>query len=283
MAAAQRTGAALVTGANKGIGFAIAAQLARARPDLHVLLGSRDWERGEEAVAKLKADGVHNVRTLHVDLDDESSLHTAAVEVNSEFGGLDVLVNNAAVALKGNTFTESDARTTIDTNYHGTRHVCSRFMPLLRDNGRVVNVTARMASLSKLTVPTLKAAFAKPDLTLEELDALMEKFVADVTQGRYKEEGWPAGPGYPTAPYWVSKIGTNALTRVLARMEANNPNRSGVLVNACCPGFCRTDLAGPKAPRSPEQGADVAVYLSLLPAEATFNGLLFGERKELSF
>jgi hypothetical protein len=78
----------------------------------------------------------------------------------------------------------------------------------------------------------------------------MEKFVADVAQGRYKEEGWPAGPGYPTAPYWVSKIGacrglcamlglchetplthsrahagTNALTRVLARMEANNPNR----------------------------------------------------------
>ena len=75
-----------------------------------MLLGSRDWERGEEAVAKLKADGVHNVRTLHVDLDDESSLHSAAVEVNSEFGGLDVLVNNAAIALKGNTFTESDAR-----------------------------------------------------------------------------------------------------------------------------------------------------------------------------
>jgi NAD(P)-dependent dehydrogenase (short-subunit alcohol dehydrogenase family) len=90
-------------------------------------------------------------------------------------------------------------RTTIDTNYYGTRHVCSRFMPLLRDNGtfvssrtphthiqavqqltwgfacaagRVVNVTARMASLSKLTVPTLKAAFAKPDLTLVRCLAL---------------------------------------------------------------------------------------------------------------
>jgi hypothetical protein len=45
----------------------------------------------------------------------------------------------------------------------------------------------------------------------EELDGLMEKFVADVEQGRYKEEGWPAGPGYPTAPYWVSKIGTHVV------------------------------------------------------------------------
>jgi carbonyl reductase 1 len=275
--------AALVTGANKGIGFAVAAQLARARPDFQVLLGCRDLELGEEAVAKLKADGVANVRPLHVDLDDESSIHMAAVEVNNDFGGLDVLVNNAAIALKGNTFTEQDARTTIDTNYYGTRHVNANFMPLLRDNGRVVNVTARMASLSKLTVPTLKAAFSKPDLTLEELDKLMEKFVTHVATGRYKEEGWPAAPGYPTAPYWVSKIGTNALTRVLARVEATNPNRTGVLVNACCPGFCRTDLGGPKAPRSPEQGADVAVYLSLLPDGSRSNGLLFAERKEVSF
>lgn len=54
---------------------------------------------------------------------------------------------------------------------------------------------------------------------------MMEKFVTDVAQGRFKEEGWPASSGYPTTPYWVSKIGTNALARVLAHMEANNPNR----------------------------------------------------------
>jgi carbonyl reductase 1 len=284
--AAIRSGqkaAALVTGGNKGIGLAIVTQLARARPDLHVLLGCRDLGLGEQALTKLKADGLTNVRTIHVDLDEETAIHSAAVEVLSEYQGLDILVNNAAIALKGNTFTENDARTTINTNYFGTRHVADRFMPLLRDHGRVVNVTARMASLSKLTMPELKAAFSKPDLTLEELDGLMEKYVTDVAHGRSKEEGWPASPGYPTSPYWVSKIGTNALTRVLARLEANNPNRTGVLVNACCPGFCRTDLAGPKAPRSPEQGADVAVYLALLPRDATSNGLLFGERKELSY
>lgn len=66
--------------------------------------------RAEEAVGKLKADGITNVRALHVDLDDESSIYSAAVEVYGEYGGLDVLVNNAAIALKGNTFTEADAR-----------------------------------------------------------------------------------------------------------------------------------------------------------------------------
>lgn len=91
-----------------------------------------------------------------------------------------------------------------------------------------MNVTARMASLSKLTSPTLREAFSKPDLCLvrnlailreriqhwltsrtqEGLDGLMEKFIADVRHGRYKEEGWPVTPGYPTTPYWVSKIGT---------------------------------------------------------------------------
>jgi carbonyl reductase 1 len=75
-----------------------------------VLLGCRDWEKGAEAVGMLNAEGVHNVRALHVDLDDASSIQTAAMEVHSEFGGLDVLVNNAAIALKGNTFTAADAR-----------------------------------------------------------------------------------------------------------------------------------------------------------------------------
>jgi NAD(P)-dependent dehydrogenase (short-subunit alcohol dehydrogenase family) len=246
-------------------------------------------------------------------------------------------------------------RTTIDTNYHGTRHVCSRFMPLLRDNGtiilsarvpththtqaeqqltwglacaagRVVNVTARMASLSKLTVPTLKAAFAKPDLTLVRCLAspVHDHYICEnrahsrdrrttggtrCVDGKVRRRCGPGAiqggglarrPRLPHRPVlgvqdWCvprcmcdarplsrdttdsrAHAGTNALTRVLARMEANNPNRysslfrpacnlvrsftlgsplsaagrSGVLVNACCPGFCRTDLAGPKAPRS---------------------------------
>lgn len=59
--------------------------------------------------------------------------------------------------------------------------------------------------------------------------------------------------------------------------------RKGVLINACCPGWCRTDMAGPKAPRSPEEGADVAVYLALLPHDSHFNGLFFAERQQIDY
>lgn len=268
---------ALVTGANKGIGFAIAAQLARARPDFHVLVGSRDLVRGEEAVAQLKTDGVANVGVLQLDLDDESSITTAADTVAKTYGGLDVLVNNAGMAYKGNAFNEEVARITLATNYYGTKNVITHFLPLIKDYGRVVNVSSRAGLLSKLSSDALKQAFTREDLTLEELDKLADKFVSDVAKDTFTAEGWPSNT------YGVSKIAVNALTRVVAREEAKNTSRKGVLVNACCPGWCRTDMAGPKAPRSPEEGADVAVYLALLPHDSHYNGLFFAERQQIDY
>jgi len=279
MAAAGRSSkaVALVTGANKGIGLAIARQLAHTRPnDLHVLVGSRDVKLGEDAVAQLRADGLQNVSLLRVDLLDEDVIRAAAQTVQDTYGGLDVLVNNAGMAFKGDAFDANVARATIATNYYGTKAVCKHFLPLIKDYGRVVNVTSRAGLLSKLS-PNLQQAFSKEDLTLSELDSLMEKFSSDIAKGTHKEEGWPSNT------YAVSKIGENALTRILAREEANNTARNGVLINACCPGWCRTDMAGPKAPRSAEEGADVAVYLALLPRDSTYNGLFFGERQQICY
>jgi carbonyl reductase 1 len=268
---------ALVTGANKGIGFCIASQLAHARPDLQVLVGSRDLERGKEAVSKLQADGLSNVEVLQIDLDDEPSIVAAAASVSKNFGGLDVLVNNAGMAFKGSAFNEEVARTTVKTNYYGTKSVCLHFLPLIKDYGRVVNVSSRAGLLAKLHSEALKQAFTREDLTLDEVDGLMDKFVSAVGKGTATEEGWPSNT------YSVSKMGVNALTRVLARDEAKNTSRKGVLINACCPGWCKTDMAGPRAPRSPEEGADVAVFLALLPKDTHANGLFFGERQQISY
>jgi len=182
MAAAGRSSkaVALVTGANKGIGLAIARQLAHTRPnDLHVLVGSRDVKLGEDAVAQLRADGLQNVSLLRVDLLDEDVIRAAAQTVQDTYGGLDVLVNNAGMAFKGDAFDANVARATIATNYYGTKAVCKHFLPLIKDYGRVVNVTSRAGLLSKLS-PNLQQAFSKEDLTLSELDSLMEKFSSDI-------------------------------------------------------------------------------------------------------
>ncbi|ELR11804.1 uncharacterized protein ACA1_362920 [Acanthamoeba castellanii str. Neff] len=268
-AAGQKAGhVALVTGAFQGIGFAIATQLARARPDFHVLVGSRDLARGEEAVAQLKADGVANVGVLHLDIDDigfgnginggaQSSITTAADTVAKTYGGLDVLVNNAGMAFKG--FNVDVARATLATHYYGPKNVTTYFLPLIRDYGRVVNVSSRAGLLSKLSSDALKQAFTREDLTREELDTLADKFVSDVAKDTFTAEGWPS------TTYGVSKIAVNALTRIVAREEAKNTSRKGVLINACCP------------------EADVAVYLALLPHDSHYNGLFFAKRQQIDY
>ncbi|KAL6056544.1 NADH-cytochrome b5 reductase [Balamuthia mandrillaris] len=265
---------ALVTGANKGIGLATVAQLAKLEPSTLVLLGSRDPERGQEAVRGLQEkENLQNVQALRIDLDDEAVIKEAAESVRKEFGGLDVLINNAGMAYKGDAFNEEVARTTINTNFFGTLNVCDAFLPLIRPYGRVVNVSSRAGSLKRLQNDKLREKFTDETLTISQLCELMNKFVEDVKNERCEEEGWPRNT------YGVSKAGVSALTRVLARQE----KREDILINACCPGWCRTDMAGPSATRSAEQGAEVAVWLATRPKEETRTGMFFADNEPIEF
>jgi len=267
---------ALVTGANKGIGFFICEKLCKIRSDLTVLLGSRDEKNGEEAVEKLKAKGCQNVVNLKIDVDDEKSVQAAAELVKNKYGGLNILINNAGRAWKGDTLNEEVARTTIQTNYYGIKSVSKSFMPLIRENGRIVNVSSTMgqSTLSRLAKP-LADKFMDPNLTEQQLDGLMEQFISDVKSGTYQDKGWIK------SAYGVSKAGVSMYTRVLAR-ENKIP---GLLINSCCPGWCRTDMAGPKASKSAEEGAETPVFLALMEGDGKGGptGLFFIEKKIAPF
>lgn len=260
---------ALVTGGNKGIGFAIVEALSKHK-NIHVLLGARSEDNAKKALTQLNAS---NVSFIQIDLTDENSISSAASKVQKDFGGLDILVNNAGMAFKGDAFDTNVAQTTLGTNYSGTVNVCKHFFPLIRENGRVVHLgsMAGVSALSKCS-KELQEKFLNPNLTIDELSGLMKKFIQDVSDGQWKERGWP------TTTYGVSKIGVN----LLARLQARDNKTKGVLINSCCPGWVRTDMAGPKAPKSPEEGAVTPVYLALL-SEGSPTGSMWSDKQERSF
>ena len=172
-----------VTGANKGIGFATVIALCSNFGGT-VYLTSRDETRGRRAVEELEKLGLHP-QYHQLDIDDESSVMKLRDHLVTSHGGLDVLVNNAALILPMSTpkqlFAES-VRKQIDTNYYHTLRVCDILFPILRPCARVVNLTSDDGHLSKISgkepeASALRRRFASPDLTLPQLNQLMEDFI----------------------------------------------------------------------------------------------------------
>ncbi|NXE49782.1 CBR1 reductase, partial [Casuarius casuarius] len=254
---------AVVTGANKGIGFAIVRALCKQFAG-DVYLTARDPGNGQEAVAKLQEEGLHPL--FHqLDVNDLQSIRALRDFLKEKYGGLNVLVNNAGIAFKVHDTTPFavQAEVTLKTNFFGTRDVCTELLPLVKPYGKVVNVSS-MVSCSALAgcSQELQQKFRSDTITEEELVKLMMKFVEDTKKSAHEKEGWP------NTAYGVSKIGVTVLSRIQAQMLNEKRKGDHILLNACCPGWVRTDMAGPRAPKSPDEGAETPVYLALLPADA---------------
>jgi NAD(P)-dependent dehydrogenase (short-subunit alcohol dehydrogenase family) len=149
--AATRTGVAIVTGANRGIGLEVCRELG-AR-GLRVVLASRDLAKGEAAAARLAADGM-DVRAHALEITDVGSVRDLSRWLDRELGGADVLVNNAAILLEEDgdvlTVSEEAFRASFDTNVMGALHLCQALMPGMRARryGRVVNVSSGAGQLA---------------------------------------------------------------------------------------------------------------------------------------
>ncbi|KAG9348793.1 hypothetical protein JZ751_029110 [Albula glossodonta] len=254
---------ALVTGSNKGIGFAVVRALCKQFPG-DVYLSARDVGRGTAAIESLKTEGL-NPLFHQLDITDPASVRCARDFFKEKYGGLDVLINNAGIAFKmaDTTAFGIQAEVTLKTNFFATRDMCNEFLPIIKAGGRVVNVSSVMSSIAlKRCSQELQAKFRSDDITEEELVGLMERFVKEAQNGEHEKKGWP------NTAYGVSKTGLTVLSMIQARRLSKERPGDQILLNACCPGWVRTDMAGPNATKSPDEGAVTPVYLALLPPGA---------------
>jgi len=243
---------AVVTGANKGIGYFVALQLGLSGLFEHVLLGCRDVSRASEAVRSIQAQlpSSVTVTSFPLTIGDEKSHASFASQMEKEFGKVDVLINNAGFAFKGAdpTSFEKQTKPTLDINYRGTADFTQRMLPLLKkgQDPRLVNVASMSGRLNQIS-PALQVKFTAEDLTIDHLNSMVDNFESDVQDGSYQSKGWGR------SNYGFSKLALIAATRVWAR---ENPD---IKVNSCCPGYCTTDMTSRKGPRHPSDGAKNAV------------------------
>jgi NAD(P)-dependent dehydrogenase (short-subunit alcohol dehydrogenase family) len=231
---------ALISGANKGIGFEIARGLGAKK--IVVLIGARDEARGNAATAKLKAEGI-DARFAQLDVTNQQTIDRTARWIEDQFGHLDILVNNAGVGEWGTPRAQSrpsdvdlaKVREVYDTNLFGPMAVTQAMLPLLRRSrhGRIVNVSSSLGSLSM-------ASDAKSPIS---------QFLA---------------LGYNT-----SKTALNSMTVQFANELRDTP----IKVNAVCPGYCATDINGHSGPRSAAQGAIAPVRYATIGDDGPSGGV----------
>jgi carbonyl reductase 1 len=292
---------AVVTGANKGIGYEIVRGLAKE--GLTVVLTARDQSRGQAAVDALKAEGLESVWFHQLDIGSPQSAQVLASWLKSKFGGIDILVNNAAINTgpNGARIEYENAEAIIGTNYYGLTNVTEAVLPLLRPSpagARIVNVSSRLGLYERLRSETLKKTFRDEErYTKDLMDSLAAKYIEDVKTGRFDEEGWIPDSILAAPMYSESKMFLSGYAVALANsLSKSQPEDHQILVTTFCPGVTQTDMLqgvvkeGYEIPevlslKTVADGADTGVWLSLLPKEdlAEKNGKFFGERTEYLF
>ncbi len=235
---------AVVTGANRGIGFEVCRQLAQQ--GVLVVLTSRDENKGMGACQQLQKEELP-VRYHPLDVDHAASISALAHFLEKEFGRCDILVNNAGIFPDSSSTSDAQFPSILNakietiqkatvTNVYGSLMMCQAVIPLMKKNnyGRIVNISSGMGQLT------------------------------------YMNGGYPG--------YRISKTALNAVTRILSE-ELLDFN---IFVNSVCPGWVKTEMGGEDATRNVEEGADTIVWLATL-GDKGLRGKFFRDRKEIEW
>lgn len=250
----------LISGANRGLGFEVAKQLAKFGDT--VIVSARNAAKAQDA-AKVIADNGGKTDFVEMDVSSDVSVEKASRQILEKYGRVDVLINNAGIFVdrpEKNDEENDDERDepfdsnmpeffgvdidsikkSLDTNTYGAIRLIRAFCPSMVKNnyGRIVNLSSGLGQLSEMN------------------------------------GGFPA--------YRLSKVALNAVTKIVADELSNVPNCDDVLIHSVCPGWVRTDMGGANAERSVEKGAETIVWLANLPKGGP-NGLFFRDKEVIDW
>ncbi|KAL2330342.1 hypothetical protein Fmac_017923 [Flemingia macrophylla] len=286
---------AVVTGANKGIGFGMCKKLASS--GIVVVLTARDEKRGLKAVEKLKEFGLSFYVVFHqLDVDDPASVAALADFIKTQFGKLDILVNNAGISggklldgdalLKKRNGEQIDwsevgyqtyelAEQCVQTNLYGVERVTEALVPLLQlsISPRIINISSRAGLLKNIPNEWARTMFSDiENLTREKIDEVLNEFQKDFKEGSLEIKGWPVF----ASAYTMSKAALNAYTRVMAKKYPH------FHINSVCPGFVKTDMNNNTGQLSIDEGTETPVMLALMPNGGP-SGCFFNQGEAIPF
>lgn len=266
---------AVVTGSNKGLGYAIVKGLCQ-KYDGIVYLTARDETRGREAVKSLQEYGT-KIRFHQLDVSNEDSVKTFADFIKTTHGGFDVLVNNAAILEWDEIYPSYEAaKRNIDINYKSLLTVEKYLYPLLRDGARVVNISSSCGHLSNLKNKKWIEILMDKDkvLTTEKINEFVDEYLESVKNGTFDKNDFADDGKH--AEHRVSKIAVTALTKVQQRKYGDRD----ISINAVHPGHVKTDMANGGGEANPDEAAGVILYL-ILEASQKLKGTFMWYNKKL--
>ncbi|CAH2232584.1 jg10145 [Pararge aegeria aegeria] len=245
---------AVVTGSNKGIGYGIVKELC-SRGVSTVYLTARDVKRGQQSVENLKREGF-KPEFHQLDVTDSKSVENFAKHLKQKHGGLDILINNAAI-IQQNIMktTYEEAKKVMDVNYRSMFIIEKYLFPILKQNARVINVSSDLGHISNLKNSYWINRLTKDDIEVQDIDDFVDWFLASIKNGTLKEEDF-AVTAY--LAYRMSKVAVCALTRVQYRKIDRN-----ISINSLHPGFVKTDMTQHNGFMTVEQSGKTPVYLAL--------------------
>lgn len=264
---------AVVTGANKGIGFSVVKGLCQKFNGI-VYLTSRNEDRGLETIEKLAKIGL-KPKYYQLDVSNDDSVKKFGEHLKNEHGGLDVLVNNAAV-LEWNAIypTYEVAKSTIETNYRGLIRMEKYVYPLLRNGARVINVCSAAGHLSNLKNDKWIQILKSGDLTVEKLNEFVDDYLESVKNGTFKKEDFADDGKH--AEFRVSKIAEAALSMIQAKKYSSK----NISVNLIHPGHVKTDMANGGGKIDPDDAAKGILYL-IFEASSNMTGTFMWHDRKL--
>ncbi|CAG5037633.1 unnamed protein product [Parnassius apollo] len=246
---------AIVTGANKGLGYALVKELCENFNGT-VYLTSRDEERGRCACESLNQLNLHPVY-YQLDIVNYQNISKFCSFIKNKDQRVDILINNAGILFLKDAKEPRDfqAEQTILVNFTALVTFTEAMLPYIVNGGKIVNISSSSGHLSRIPSEKLRKQISSPNLTLNKLKELMNDYVEAVKQGKDIEEGWG------DSPYVVSKVGVNAYTFMLQRRLADRK----IAVNCVHPGYVISDMTRGSGSVTPEQAAKVVAKLALEP------------------